>query len=371
MSSRPIRRLESFAKSHRDEFPKLVPALRAFRTGFIGSNVIKDNIARSLMYYIAYARKHKARRRSKRKRRPVAPPSPVRPKRRRTASTASEPGADEVNSAAIFAAFLQAVASHNADSSDEEWEESDDESARPEWMEGPLMHVMLCGEPGTGKTTLAGLLVDLWDAIGLIRKSKYIETTRADWVGRYQGHSTAKARELISNHDCIFIDEAYSIVAGKDDLYGTECLNEIVEAMSNQSRHCLFILAGYKQDVAKLYAANRGLERRLGYIFELQRPPAPELFLIFQKQLKAQKFKLHRKDRASALAWFSQNATHLSKFGGGTTAQFVFHCLQSAIERSFPDLADKIITLRDMKYALDVLTNVGRKTTQVYQNMYI
>ena len=358
--SSPIERLEKYANSHPKEFPKLKNALRTFR-GFVGNKDVKNSVARLIMYYISYARVEKNLRRSKRKRVPRKEDVPLRRSRRRTESTDTEPTTEEEAGAALIAAFLQAVADHG-DSSDEDWvDEDDEESTRPEWMVGPLMHVMLVGDPGTGKTTFAQMLVDLWDAIGLVDGTRYTKTTRADWVGKYQGHSTQRAKRLIESNDVIFIDEAYSLVNGRsgDDMYGQEVLNEIVAAMTDEDQHTLFIFAGYKGDMEKLYNANRGLERRFGYIFELQKPSAAELFLIFQKQLKKMKWRIPGKERNQALEWFGVNAEHF-KFGGGSTQQFIFHAQQNAIERTFPNPAERFIRINDLQAALDVANAVKR-----------
>lgn len=359
----PIERLENYASTHPKEFPKLKPALRAFR-GFVGNKNVKDSVARLIMYYISYARVEKNLRRSKRKRVPRKEEAPPRRSRRRAESTDTETVTEEEAGAALIAAFLQVVADHG-DSSDEDWvneDEDEEESSRPDWMVGPLMHVMLVGDPGTGKTTFAQLLVDLWDAIGLVDGTRYAKTTRADWVGKYQGHSTQKAKRLIEGHDVIFVDEAYSLVNGRsgDDMYGQEVLNEIVAAMTDEDQHTLFIFAGYKGDMEKLYNANRGLERRFGYIFELNKPSAAELFLIFQKQLKKMKWKILKNDRNKALEWFGTHAEHF-KFGGGSTQQFIFHAQQNAIERTFPNASNRFLTIADLQAAMDHTMNVKRQ----------
>ena len=361
MSSSPLERLETYAAAHPKEFPKLKNALRSFR-GFVGNKDVKDSVARLIMYYISYARVEKTLRRSKRKR-PSAKKehSPRRSRRRIESTDTEEVEISEEAGAALIAAFLQAVADHG-DSSDEDWvDEDDEESTRPDWMVGPLMHVMLVGQPGTGKTTFAQLLVDLWDAIGLVDGKRYTKTTRADWVGKYQGHSTQKAKRLIESNDVIFIDEAYSLINGRsgDDMYGHEILNEIVAAMTDEEQHTLFIFAGYKGDMEKLYNANRGLERRFGYIFELQKPSAAELFLIFQKQLKKMKWRIPTKERNKALEWFGNNAAHF-KFGGGSTQQFIFHAQQNAIERTFPNATERQLTIQDLQVALNSSLRVKR-----------
>ena len=63
-------------------------------------------------------------------------------------------------------------------------------------LDGHFLHAMLSGDPGTGKTTFADILVDIC-ALGIAKRDRYIKTTRSDWIGKYQGHSVAKAKELM------------------------------------------------------------------------------------------------------------------------------------------------------------------------------
>ena len=61
------------------------------------------------------------------------------------------------------------------------------------------LHTCLLGQPGTGKTTFAKLMVDVWDALGIVDKNKFIVTGRGDWVAKYHGHSSQKAKKLIKS----------------------------------------------------------------------------------------------------------------------------------------------------------------------------
>ena len=87
---------------------------------------------------------------------------------------------------------------------------------------------------------------------GNYRQEKFKITKRSDWVGKYQGPSVAKAKKLIESckGSVIFIDEAYSIISARMATTCTaEVLTEIIEAMSNEDKRVIFIMAGYEDDM--------------------------------------------------------------------------------------------------------------------------
>ena len=258
-------------------------------------------------------------RRSKRKRKSRH----IRNKRPRTSSTTSEeedpdyePGEDA--GLALIALLTHTLQKAQDDSSDDEYEEEEDPPfvvkcrEKMKLLQGHFVHTLLLGQPGSGKTTFASLLVDVWDALGIIDKRRFKITKRSDWVGKYQGHSVAKAKKLIESckGGVIFIDEAYSIISAKDgdDMYGREVLTEIVEAMSNQDKQVVFIMAGYENDMKQLFTFNAGLERRFGYVYRFKTLPAIMLDSIFRKQLKESKWKIKREDTEKVLDFFRRNA---------------------------------------------------------------
>lgn len=196
-----------------------------------------------------------------------------------------------------------------------------------------FVHTLLLGEPGSGKTTLADILVELWHSIDMIKLDSYIKTTRSDWVGRYQGQSVANAKKLIkkAQNGVIFIDEAYSLISSdNDDQYGIEVLTEIVESMSNPDKNVIFIFAGYENDMRRLFQYNNGLERRFGFVYRLEKPSSTVLVDIFYNQIKRHGWKIRKNQE---LIDFFKKHNNILKYAGGSTNTLIFNAKQSYITR--------------------------------------
>lgn len=369
MNMAQFKKLKSYVTTNSTLFPKLLPALKSL-SEFVGHDDIKETVAKMVLFFLSQCANTKPLRRSKRKRRSRRK---SRAKRSRTLSTESEEEDPDYNPGDMAKMALIAMLTDTLQKAQDDSSDSDEEEEDPPYvlkcreklklLQGHLVHTMLLGDPGTGKTTFATLLVNVWDALGIIDKRRYKITKRSDWVGKYQGHSVAKAKKLIESckGGVIFIDEAYSIVSAKDgdDMYGREVLTEIVEAMSNVDKQVIFILAGYENEMKQLFTFNAGLERRFGYVYRFKTPPAKLLENIFIKQLKAAKWKVNRKDRKRLTEFFSKNAKRL-KNGGGSTKQLIFHSKQAAVVREFPETSTCELSLEDMQEGMKTFCQHAR-----------
>ena len=396
-----LTKLEEYLETHQRVYPKLEPALKKLRQ-FVGAHEIKETIAKSVQYVIAHQMATRPKRRSTRKRRRPSKLLVGRAKLRgakRPRLDTEEFETDEddedydpksledlpptIAAASLGAMLAMALSAHGMEEeSESESDEEEDEQMqlrykKPDYMHGIMQHTMLLGKPGTGKTTLAHILVNIWDALGVVDKKRYFVTSRGDWGGKYQGHSVAKAKKLIqkARGGVIFIDEAYSLIAAKDgdDTYGHEVLTEIVESMTSAEKNVTFIFAGYENDMTRIFGANQGLRRRFGYIFKLNQPNSLHLFLIFQKQLKEKKWKVPKTEREAAVLFFQQHK-EIFEWGGGSTENFIQHCKQSAISRAFPSLHERKIFVEDLKMAHQAMVLHNKSTNPMppqIKNMYL
>ena len=372
-------KLSNYLKKHSSSFPKLVPSLKAL-SEFVGHEEIKETVAKMVLFFISQCADNKPLRRSKRRRKTT---QKRRTRPRLLSSTSDEEDEDyepkEDAKSALLALLTHMQGAEDSSDSEDEYEDPPFVAKcreRLKLLQGHFVHTLLLGKPGTGKTTFAGLIVDVWDALGIIDKRRFRITKRSDWVGKYQGHSVQKAKKLIecAKGGVIFIDEAYSIISAKDgdDMYGREVLTEIVEAMSNQDKQVIFIMAGYENDMKQLFEANAGLERRFGYVYRFENPPAAMIEHIFTKQLKDTRWKCAKSERKAIREFFGRNFAKLTH-GGGSTNQLIFHSKQAAIVRQFPDKSNSELTLADLEDGLK--TFVGH--AQVFKkkppppNMYL
>lgn len=155
-----------------------------------------------------------------------------------------------------------------------------------------LMNFMLMGGAGTGKTTLAQTIGDVFARAGMFVGDKLVLAGRGELVGQYMGETVTKTRNfLIGNLDSgvIFIDEAYAITPwedGKPESYGTEATTAMVEFMTRFPGLYCIITAGYEREIVRYFLpSNEGLSRRFPNKFVLNSMTPEQLMRVFQRQL--------------------------------------------------------------------------------------
>ena len=149
-------------------------------------------------------------------------------------------------------------------------------------------HMMFIGNPGTGKTTVARIIVDeLYDA-GVIMQRKLIEVSAQDLIAKYVGQSASRTQDIIDRAmgGVLFIDEAYSLISkNESNDFGQESLSVLIKAMEDNKESLVVIFAGYKQEMQRLIDANTGFVSRIGYTFYFDDYNASELTDIFKLKI--------------------------------------------------------------------------------------
>ena len=143
-------------------------------------------------------------------------------------------------------------------------------------------HMIFTGNPGTGKTTMPRLVARLFKALGLLSQGQLIEVSRSDLVGRYVGHTAPLTQQIIESAlgGVLFIDEAYSLVRGKDDSFGLEAVDTLVKGMEDHRDDLIVILAGYSREMEEFLNANSGLKSRFPNILNFADYTGSELTQI-------------------------------------------------------------------------------------------
>jgi Cdc6-like AAA superfamily ATPase len=125
-------------------------------------------------------------------------------------------------------------------------------------------HLVFTGNPGTGKTTVARLLAQIYRTLGVIEKGQLVETDRAGLVAGYVGQTAIKVKEVFtaSLGGVLLIDEAHALARGKESDFGHEAIDMIVKLMEDHRDDVVVIVAGYPDEMAEFLDANPGLRSR-------------------------------------------------------------------------------------------------------------
>lgn len=155
------------------------------------------------------------------------------------------------------------------------------------------LHMAFTGNPGTGKTTVARLLADILREEGII-EGDFIEVGRKDLIAKYVGHTAPRVARAFEKAEggILFIDEAYSLVDGKQGLFGDEAINTIVQEMENRRDSVIVIFAGYLNEMDKFLSTNPGLRSRIAFHVPFENYSGAEIAQIAKKIAKESGFVL-------------------------------------------------------------------------------
>lgn len=212
-------------------------------------------------------------------------------------------------------------------------------------------HLVFVGNPGTGKTTVARLLSELYRSLDVVSKGHLVETDRSDLVAGYVGQTATKTRAVLESAlgGTVLIDEAYSLARGGENDFGREAIDTLVKFMEDHRDDLAVVVAGYPTEMQQLIDTNPGLESRFARTLDFPDYTSDELVRIFELIAGRKEYHLsaEARDRLTAVIDAEPRGR------GFGNARFVRNVFEQAVSMHAVRLTDVGQPTRDQLTTLD------------------
>ena len=207
------------------------------------------------------------------------------------------------------------------------------------------LHLVFSGNPGTGKTTVARLLGEIYSKLGILSKGHLVETDRSGLVAGYVGQTAIKTQDKIKEAlgGILFIDEAYALSASKgENDFGEEAIDTILKAMEDHRDDFIVIVAGYPKLMDEFLHSNPGLESRFNKHLFFDDYNPQELFDIFVSMEEKSSLKLDKKAEKFLKGHFEDvYKCRGDNFANGRYVRNIF-------EKALSNQADRLVTIEEL-----------------------
>lgn len=201
------------------------------------------------------------------------------------------------------------------------------------------LHMVFTGNPGTGKTTVARLVGQIYQQAGLLPSDKVVEVKRADLVANYVGQTEGKVLEQIEKADggVLFVDEAYTLAPPHEQIdFGREVIETLLAEMEIRRDSLAVIVAGYPDDMGRFLDANPGLKSRFSRKLHFPDYEPEDMVRIFEKMAHETDYVLERNVLEPLHDRFAKARRRSARdFGNGRLVRNVF-------ERTIENLAMRL-----------------------------
>ncbi|HVM10229.1 MAG TPA: AAA family ATPase [Acidimicrobiales bacterium] len=200
-------------------------------------------------------------------------------------------------------------------------------------------HLVFTGNPGTGKTTVARLLAQIYRTLKVVDNGHLVETDRAGLVAGYVGQTALKVTEVFNSalQGVLLIDEAYALARGGDNDFGREAIDTLVKLVEDHRDDIVVIAAGYPNEMHTFVESNPGLRSRFPKTIHFPDYSTDELVEIFESMCKKASYTLTHPARDAITQWLDAQPRDKG-FGNGRLARNLF-------EAAMAHQASRLVTI--------------------------
>ena len=202
-------------------------------------------------------------------------------------------------------------------------------------------HYVFTGNPGTGKTTVARIMADVFKTLGILSRGQLVEADRSKLVAGFSGQTAIKTNQLIDSAmgGVLFIDEAYTLKSSDNDSFGGEAIDTLLKRLEDDRGKFICIVAGYTDQMHDFIDSNPGLKSRFTQTIHFEDYTPDELTQIFLNLAAAKNFTIDDATQAAIRREFEQLYLRRDKnFGNAREARRIFN---EAVEKQ----SQRLVTL--------------------------
>ncbi len=156
------------------------------------------------------------------------------------------------------------------------------------------IHSIFKGNPGTGKTTFARIIGNIYKSLGVLERGHVIETDSSDLIAGFLGQTAIRTKEKIFDAlgGILFIDEAYALTEGQHPEFGKKAVATLIKQMEDRRGDFGVIVAGYTKPMNVFVESNPGIKSRFDQTMVFQDFSKAELFEIAVSMLEKVRLKM-------------------------------------------------------------------------------